>query len=410
MKVLISTLGKGQFDKEKGKYDYKESIYLLPDGSEVKTKLVSKALLDFLKPDEVYVIGTHESLWELADELLDSYKKVLIPYGKSREEFWDMLKIVSSEIDVTGKEIYIDITHGFRAIPFMISSVINLFSKVKGAKVKGLYYGIFEAKDEQGRTPIVDLLPILEISEWIEAFVLFESYGDGDTLADLIENNLQRLSFDQRKKAGRLNSIPKLLRKYSQAVGFTAVDFIPKFVDQISSLIVSLEDLPVELSAVEILKEAFSKTRDELKQEDTEAWKNQFRVVKWLFNKRRYSQATIALEECIFTYVLESIGFDPLDDVRKKLGMVFKEDVEANKFFSEELNALFSKIQDLRNKTGHAFMKREVTESHIKGAVDKLSEYIEETWGVLSCEAKPIRDKEALIDYIKCLKGLKAEE
>ena len=77
MKILISTLGRGQ--KDKAKYDYKESTYLLPDGSEVRTKLVSRALLDYVKPDEVYIVGTKESLWNLADELIGNYRKVLIP-------------------------------------------------------------------------------------------------------------------------------------------------------------------------------------------------------------------------------------------------------------------------------------------------------------------------------------------
>jgi len=398
MKVLLSTLGRGQYDREKGMYDYKESIYLLPDGREVETKLVSKALIDYIEPEEVYILGTEESLWDLADELIRNYKKVIIPFGKTQEEFWEMFSIINKEIDVSGKYIYLDITHGFRAIPLLVSTVVNLFSKVKGASVKGLFYGIFEAKDDKGRTPVVDLLPVLELNEWIEAFTLFKNYGDGDLLAWLIENKLSEFEPVQRKEMGKLNSLPKLLRKYSRAVGFTALDYIPLSAGQVVGIINELKSLPISLQAVDLLRASINDMYQEIKEKHPEKWKNHLQLVKWLFDKRRYSQATIALEECIFTYVLESIGIDPLDNLRKNLGSIFREDEKRNKFFTAELNSLFSKIRDLRNRTGHAFMNMDSSEGHIKDAIEDLESYIKETEKVLT--EGGINDKEALKESI----------
>ncbi len=399
-KVLISTLGRGQ--KENGKYDYKEGVYFLPDGREVRTKLVSKALIDYIKPDEIYILGTRESLWDLADELIGSYRKVLIPYGINKEEFWEMFRIINKEVDVSGKDIYLDITHGFRTIPLLVSTVVNLFSKVKGARVKGLFYGIFEAKDEKGRIPVVDLLPILELNEWIEGFTLFKNYGDGDFLAELIEEKLSGLKPEFRREAGDLKKLSKLLRKYSQAVGFTAVNFIPKFTDQVVRIINNIKSVPADFNSVELLKASLNETYEEVKKEDAEEWKNQYKIVKWLFNKRRYSQATIALEECIFTYVLEKMGINYLEkEIREKLSKAFREDEKKNKFFSPELNSLFSKIRDLRNMTGHAFMQKKATEGHIKDAIDKLKNYVEETYKVLTNNnADNIKNKEELENYL----------
>ena len=398
MKVLISTLGRGQKDKDR--YDYKESIYLLPDGSEVKTKLVSKALLDYVKPDEVYIVGTKESLWNLADELIGNYRKVLIPYGKTREEFWDMFRILNREVDVSGKDIYLDITHGFRAIPLLVSTVANLFTKVKGANVRGLFYGIFEARDEKGRTPVVDLLPILELNEWIEGFTLFKNYGEGDFLAEIIEKKkLSELEVEERKKAGSLNKLPKLLRKYSQAVGFTALDFMPVFAKQVAEAMKDVDEYPHALTAIELLRNSFESAYTELEKEHTEEWLNQYKLVKWLFNKKRYSQATIALEECIITYIFENLGLPHLHKVRKKVGgNLFEEDGGKEKFFTKELHGLFSKIQRLRNDTGHAFMRVGVSEGNIKDAVEKLKRYIDETYNVLTSGG--IKDREALKNYL----------
>lgn len=396
-KVLISTLGRGQ--REGDRYDYKEGVYLLPDGREVRTKLVSKALMDYIGPDEIYILGTEKSLWNLADELIGSYEKVVIPYGRSREEFWEMFRTINREVDVSGKDIYLDITHGFRAIPLLVSTVANLFSKVKGARVRGIFYGIFEAKDDEGRIPVVDLLPILELNEWIEGFTLFKNYGDGNFLAEFIERKLSEFDPEQRRKAGKLSTLPKLLRKYSQAVGFTALDFIPSSAGQVAKIVNELEDPPVDLSAVDLLRNSFRRTCEEVEKRHPEEWRNQYQLTRWLFHKRRYSQATIALKECIFSYVLENTGFDLRDEVRKRLGHAFSEDKERNVFFTPALNSLFSKIQDLRNKTGHAFMQKEAGEGDIKDAIAKLERYIKETPKVLN--EGGIRNREALIDYMK---------
>ena len=399
MKILISTLGRGQYNKEKDAYDYKESTYLLPDGSEVKTKLVSKSLLYYVQPNEIYIVGTRESLWDLADEFIGNYKKILIPYGKTMEEFWDMFMILNKEVDVSDKDIYLDITHGFRAIPLLVSTVANLFSKVKGARVKGLFYGIFESQDEKGRTPIVDLLPILELNEWIEGFTLFKKYGEGDYLAELIDRKLSELDVDERKKAGSLQKLPKLLRKYSEAVGFTALDFMPKFAKQVAESMKDVDKYPPALTAIELLRDAFESAYTELEKDREKEWLNQYKLVKWLFNKRRYSQATIALEECIITYILENLGLHHLDSVRKRVGgKLFKEDGGKEKFFTKELHGLFSKIQELRNYTGHAFMRAGVDEGDIKDAIEKLESYINETHAILNEDC--IVDKQALLNYI----------
>ncbi|HHJ63555.1 MAG TPA: hypothetical protein ENJ61_01470 [Aquifex aeolicus] len=247
--------------------------------------------------------------------------------------------------------------------------------------------------------PVVDLLPILELNEWIEGFTLFKNYGDGNFLAEFIERKLSEFDPEQRRKAGKLSTLPKLLRKYSQAVGFTALDFIPSSASQVAKIMNELEDPPVDLSAVDLLRNSFRKTCEEVEKRHPEEWRNQYQLTRWLFHKRRYSQATIALEECIFSYVLENTGFNVLDEVRRRLGDAFREDREKNVFFTPALNSLFSKIQDLRNKTGHAFMQKEAGEGDIKDAIDKLERYIEETQKVLN--EGGIRNREALIDYMK---------
>jgi len=393
MKVLITILGKGP---------YKVANYELPNGSTYTTKLVGDALSKYVKPDKVYVVGTSESLWELADKLIGDYEKVEIPYGKSYEEFWEMFRILS-ELDVERKEIYLDITHGFRSIPLFVSTLVNLFTKVKGARIKGIYYGIWEAKyknENMEITPVVDLLPIIELNEWIEGFTLFANYGDGHHIKEAIEKSIKKVSPKERKALGNLNSLPKVLERYSQAVGFNAPDHIIETFMKLSDVFssVNYSRIPIDLEPIRFLKEAFLKESDRFKHLDKE-WKKQLNVAKWLFEKRRYTQAIIVLEESIFTYIMENLGLDILDkNKRMKFGALFKADCKEHKIFSKNLNALFSKIQTLRNRAGHAFMEKNVSEREFTTSINKLEQYINQAFEVLNTEC--IKDKEKILEII----------
>jgi len=396
MRLLITSLGRSP---------YALTTYQLPNGFRHITKLVSDALYRYLNPDKVYVVGTEESLWDLASELLGEYEKVVVPYGKSPEEFWEMFRVLS-ELDVDGKEVYLDITHGFRSIPLFVSTLVNLFTKIKSAQVKGIYYGIWEARHKEGDeeiTPVVDLLPLVQLNEWIEGFTLFAHYADGQRLTELIESQIQKVPSQSRKKLGKINSIPKVLTKYSQAVGFNAPSEIINSFHKLKSMFSQVKDpdLPTGMEPVSILREAFLKEArrfDGLEKE----WEKQLHVAKWLFDKRRYAQSVIVLEESLFTYVLETLGFDPLDEVRKRLGGLFKKDCQRYELFTEEFNNLFSKVQDLRNKSGHAFMKKNISDRDFTESIRKLKEYLETSFSLLHSE-KCIKDAEKvklLITYL----------
>ncbi|EDP72904.1 TIGR02221 family CRISPR-associated protein, partial [Hydrogenivirga sp. 128-5-R1-1] len=165
MKVLISILGAG---------NYKETVYSFGDIQE-KTDYVLSVIEKAVKPDKIYIVGTEQSRWELADKSIKDYEKVVIPFGTNHQEFWKMFEILS-KLDVENKDIYMDLTHGFRSIPLFISTVMNFFEKVKNAKIKGVYYGMFEVKTDV--KPVVDMLPILEMNKWIEGYTLYKEYGD----------------------------------------------------------------------------------------------------------------------------------------------------------------------------------------------------------------------------------------
>jgi len=383
MKVFITIIGKGSLKKDKnGKtkkpvYDYIETEYRF-DNLVRKSKLSSSVIIEKIKPDKIYILGTSESLWNLADELIGNYEKVLIPFGTNHKEFWQMFESLAS-IDVEGKEVYMDLTHGFRSIPLFVSTVMNFFEKVKNAKMKGVYYGMFEVQGEI--KPIIDMLPILEMNRWIEGYTLFKEYGDSRKISRLLEEKLSQIPLEQKKKLANLNRLPKVLSKSSKAFGFTALEIYMKSLEDIVNISENIKTIPEDLRAVEFLISEIEKSSQIFKNNQKE-WEKQLKLAEIYFNKNRFAQSVTALRESLLTFVLEENELNWKEENLREtvLGKLLKEE---NQLFPEDLISLINQIKDLRNKSSHGFIGRESSESEINKSIKKLENYIKEAKNIL---------------------------
>ena len=115
---------------------------------------------------------------------------ISIPDGKTEEEIWEIFDIVSDQIEEYD-EIIFDITHSFRSIPMLALVVLNYVKVVKSAKILGIYYGAFDAKNSDNVAPIFDLTPLDEILEWSQAVNTFLRYGNTGHLKDISINVLK---------------------------------------------------------------------------------------------------------------------------------------------------------------------------------------------------------------------------
>ncbi|NPA54708.1 MAG: TIGR02221 family CRISPR-associated protein [Aquificae bacterium] len=392
MKVLITIIGKGSPKRDKtgnilkdktGKqiFDYFETTYQLEDIIK-KSKLSSVVIKEKVKPDKIYVMGTTESLWKLADELIGDYEKVIIPFGTNHEEFWQIFDALAG-LDVENKEIYLDLTHGFRSIPLFISTVMNFFEKVKNAKIKGVYYGMFEVAKEI--KPIIDMLPILEMNQWIEGFTLFKEYGDSRKISNLIDDKLKEFSIEERKRLSKLNSLPKVLSKSANAFGFTALEFYIKSLQDITDIAKNLQTIPKNLKAIEFLIEDI-KDSSQIFKGIQKQWQKQLKLAEIYFDKNRYSQSLTALRESLLTFILEEneLEWDNEKLREKALGKLIKEDTERMdkkekpKTFPKEILVLLNQTKDLRNKSNHGFIGKSSSEAEINQSIEKLQNYIKE--------------------------------
>ncbi len=369
MKILISILGAG---------NYKETIYKFGDIQE-RTDYVLSVIRKIIKPDKIYIVGTEQSRWNLADQSIGEYEKVVIPFGTNHQEFWQMFEILSG-LDVENKDIYMDLTHGFRSIPLFISTVMNFFEKVKNAKIKGVYYGMFEVQGDV--KPIIDMLPILEMNNWIEGYTLYKEYGDSRKMGDLIQEKYKQIPNEEKIHYHNLGKLPKVLEKSSKAFGFTALDFYIKSLNDVINVSKNLEPIPSNLKAMEFLINDIEKS-SEIFQNISKNWEKQLKLAEIYFEKNRYAQSLTALRESMITFILEESELDWEDtDFREAgLGKLFAEEP---KLFSKEFIGLINQIKDLRNKANHGFIGKDSSEAELNQAIDKLKKYLGKATEVLN--------------------------
>lgn len=381
MKVLISVLGKG---------NYKETTYKLGEIEE-KTDYVLSVIKRAVNPDKIYIIGTDQSRWDIADTRIKEYERIIIPFGTNYQEFWEIFEKMAS-LDVENKDVYLDLTHGFRSIPLFISTVMNFFEKVKNAKIKGVYYGMYDVKDDI--KPVVDLLPILEMNSWVEGFTIFKEYGDSRKIGKLIQDKYDDLPVEKKRGYQNLRKLPKVLEKSSKAFGFTAIDFYVKSLNDVVNVSKNLEPIPLSLKAMEFLIKEIENSSKTF-QDISKNWEKQLKLAEIYFEKNRYSQSLTALRESLITFVLEETGMDwENKDLReKKLGKLLSDNPET---FPNELFVLMDQIKEFRNKPSHGFIDSNSSEGELNQSIDKLKQYIQKASQILHSNPDLTKVKKAL--------------
>lgn len=180
---LISFVGTGP---------YQEVAYALhPDGPRVRTRFITEALAQLLRPDQVSLLLTekaagHENRHALQARLQElgfSVEPVPIPDGRSQAELWELFRQVGA-LAATGEPLALDLTHAFRSLPAVALLSAGYFQALGRLRLQGLYYGAFEARDQEGRAPIFDLTAMLALPAWALAARSWQEQANASALRD----------------------------------------------------------------------------------------------------------------------------------------------------------------------------------------------------------------------------------
>lgn len=233
-RILMTIIGRPEKDRDaEASGAYRTTTYRIPDGEGVpagessRTLFSGWALLEMGSFDEVIILGTEGSRWELlfekakekmtpneqqflaqlfsateehkADEAIliplapvlskhlgVSVQLRIIPGGASQEEQFNILKVVADTVGV-GDRLTLDLSHGFRHLPILMFSAALYLKSVKNIEVDKVYSS-FHSSDK-GYAELFDLAGLLRISDWSSALSKFETNDDARVFVPLLQKD-----------------------------------------------------------------------------------------------------------------------------------------------------------------------------------------------------------------------------
>lgn len=275
--------------------------------------------------------GLEYELKEAVPQLSQRTKTVDIMAGISINELWSIVSTLLNEIE-DGDEVYVDITTGYRSIPLLSLLVINYARIIKNnVKIKGIYYGAFEAKNEEtGHTPVFDLWPMIEVADWSYAIHSFFKHGSAAEISDLLEGSEGNTTEDPKSY---FSSLGNLLKKFSENIHMTrGYDLIFKY--EYEDLKKCMNDIvkdkysnetgsyPVAKALIERISNiTCNYGRDDLT--------NGFSAVRWCVEHNLIHQGFILLQETVVTCLIYMAGLNERKFINNyKLRDLFKRALE----------------------------------------------------------------------------------
>lgn len=221
MTTLISFLGKSRADTQTG---YRTARYRFDSGFVRDVSFFGMALVEYLKPERLVLVGTTGSMWDVFFEqqsspdddvlpLIDAVTTesvtaellavneshlssrlgipvtcLLIPYARDTAEQSAVLGSIAKAVR-PGEEVVIDVTHGFRHLPMLALVAARYLTHVRQVKVDELYYGALEMTPPGGETPVLRLGGMLQMLDWVEALSTYEKDGDYGVFSTLLADD-----------------------------------------------------------------------------------------------------------------------------------------------------------------------------------------------------------------------------
>lgn len=364
----ISFLGTGSY----------ETVTYTWRGKTWETHLFPEALVKFFEVDALFVLVTpqvksHPNFLELCNRLGKLVHPLEIPEGKSEEELWQIFDRCVEVVD-EHDEILLDITHAFRSIPLIVFTVAAYLRRTRNVTVRHIVYG---ALVEKGVANVLDLVPLLELLDWLTGAEFLLRRGDAALLAEQIETVHERLwrGHGGGEVPRKLQSLSGKLTSLSLALYFAH----PRSVMQDASRLKKMFDVVtpevqrwakpfgVILTRVrEALDRLAHNAPDCL---DAENLRKQFALIVYLLEKGLTPQAVLLAREWVVSYCILARGNgDWLDrGTRLKVEEVLwkaiqaycrKEDVDVPDWFAaipgaRDIAGIWDELSELRNKIAH---------------------------------------------------------
>lgn len=397
---------------------YKECTYSF-DNQSCSSPFVQIALAHILKPEIVCVFvttgegGSRIRNWEGKQvmfkdgaqtpssinglEVLSAqvaktrFQAVDIPDGGSMEELWEIFDHLLESVD-DGDEIIFDVTHSFRSLPIMALAGIQYVRTLKNITLRGIYYGAYEARNQQSNTaPIFDLTAFVTLMDWSQAVNAFTVTGNIEGMKNLLQAEATprcRASCGQDPEGCLLRDLGKGLDAFIQDLATCRGRHIYD-TNHSGNLATLIEDLRqcTSLAALKPLLDLLEGKIRSLEVTGSECMtiiRRGFEAVRWCMAHGQIQQAYTFLQENIITYVCLIRGRHYLDrEIRRqcsdallcasqKKGTISEAEREWVCDLHEEVISVFDTLSKRRNDINHCGITEPGTNDKLHRDLDRI--------------------------------------
>lgn len=283
--------------------------------------------LNWLDNGQIYAttdsekIGLNSVLLNLKSEGFKPHiESIRISEGFSEEEIWSIFNTVYGVIDESA-EIYFDMTHAFRSIPFFSFALFNYSGFLKKTCLKSVYYGAFEKLGsinevlkmpiEERIAPIFNLKGIVELQQLVIAANNYKKFGKMRELT-LSLKATETLSKESKKNnnQGFINSLKNNIEEFEKSITTCRGRVLIKgdAVTQIRQNIQKVIECGIPQPTVEILK-SIQETTNKFSANNLG---NIYAAIKWCLDYGMIQQAYTFGQEFVITNICDQLSqFNP---------------------------------------------------------------------------------------------------
>lgn len=346
-----------------GTNEYKLVKYYYGD-IEVETRFVQECIYRIVslreKEKPVLLVGLTKEAgiknWPELKKVLDDrgylYECIGISDGKNNTELWNNFETLYSHINPEDK-VYFDVTHSFRSIPLLVTSVLNYAKFVKGMEIEEIYYGAFEAKDEENRAPIFNLSAFNQITDWTIASEKFLETGDSRALARILKSEINPILREKKDKdhyAKLVNKVSDKLVCFSSALYTVRGKDIIRYGKQLKEALEAIKDEKNEIMSLVPFNKILNMIYEKVAFYSGDIVLDIHNTVKLCKEFNLVQQAYTLMRENLVTYACVKAGFDVYD---KKAREDTAKAISAKEYFDKKVIEIYSDISYIRNDINH---------------------------------------------------------
>lgn len=387
MKRQFSFLGRARRDPHTG---YQKVRYAISADRTVESAFLGLALAAEERSQELWILGTSGSMWDLllddavsehgvredqqlalwesadlkqvSDELLAPFEEVLsermglscrlrvIDYARSDAEQAKLLDTLAAPLQ-PGDEIILDVTHGFRHLPMLALAAAHYLERVRQVQVSDIVYGAFDMRDADGIVPVLRLNGLLRVLDWVQALAAYDASGDYAGFGPLLEKS--GVSVAQTERLAEASGLERLTNHVGARQKLNGLELSPALADPLAALF--LPELERRL--------VWWKKSERWQREAALAWEN--------FQRGDYLRAAVFTQEAAITRALperDADHFDTRDEARNRL---LANNKDAKRLFALR-NGLVHGIKSNRGSINESMRNTEVLRENLQELMQKL--------------------------------------